>query len=90
MISVLEYLDGLPWQPVALFGLGWLAFLLTVLSMFKPRHPDECPRCGGEWQRTPRGAQWHLCEERDDEPTLANRLLSLSIKGANDSRGPTP
>jgi hypothetical protein len=65
MTALFAYLDGLPWQPLALYALGYLAFLVAVLSLFKPRHVDECPRCGGQWQRTPRGNWWHACEDRN-------------------------
>ena len=65
MNAFFEYLDGLPWQPVALFGLGYLAFLVAVLSMFQRRHADTCPRCGGQWQRTARGNLWHACDDRN-------------------------
>jgi hypothetical protein len=65
MTSLWTYLDGLPLGPLALFALGYLAFLVTVLSLFKRRHADECPRCGGEWQRTPRGNWWHQCSDRN-------------------------
>ena len=89
MISVLEYLDGLPWQPLALFGLAYLVFLVTVLAWFQSRRSlDVCDRCGGEWKLTQRGNAYHVCEERD--PDLPHRLLSLSVRGANDPKGPTP
>jgi hypothetical protein len=65
MTSIFTYLDGLPWQPVFLFGLGWLVFLVTVLWCFPRRHSDTCPRCGGQWQRTPRGNLWHQCDNRN-------------------------
>ena len=88
MSEAMQYLDGLPWQPLALFGLAYLVFLVVVLSTFQRRKESECPRCGGEWHRTARGAEWHVCEERD--PDLPHRLLSLSVRGANDPKGPTP
>ena len=65
MTTLFAYLDGLPWQPVALFGAGWLVFLVTVLSVFQRRHADTCPRCGGQWQRTARGNLWHACDDRN-------------------------
>ena len=58
----MTYLDSLPLAPLALFGLGYLALLLTTLAWLKSRrHPDRCERCGGTWKRTERGGEWHVC-----------------------------
>ena len=60
---MMAYLDGLPLGPVLLFGLGYLAFLVTVLAWIKSRRdPELCDRCGSPWRRTDRGAQWHVCQ----------------------------
>ena len=60
MTSTLAYLDGLPLGPVALFGLGYLALLLTVLAWLRTRRTEErCERCGGYWRRTERGNAFH-------------------------------
>ena len=67
MTSLFAYLDGLPWQPLALYALGYLAFLGIVLSLFKPRHVDECPRCGDEWRYTDRGNGIHVCVAKGRE-----------------------
>jgi hypothetical protein len=67
MNALWTHLDSLPLGPVAMFALGYLAFLVTVLSLFKRRHADECPRCGGLWELTDRGNEIHFCRDRHRE-----------------------
>ncbi len=63
MTSLLAHLDSLPLAPLALFAFGYLALLGTVLAWLKSRRPAErCDRCGSTWQRTERGAEFHLCQ----------------------------
>ena len=57
---MMEYLDGLPVVPVLIFGLGYLALLLTVLAWVRSRRP-RCERCGGRWLVTERGNEVHMC-----------------------------
>jgi hypothetical protein len=65
MTSLWDYLDGLPWAPLAFFALGYLALLVTALAVFKARRPSEaCDRCGGGWHVTQNGNQWHVCSPR--------------------------
>jgi hypothetical protein len=62
MSALFDFFDGLPFGPILLFALGWIAFLLTVLSWFRSRHHvDACDRCGRAWQLTERGNVWHFC-----------------------------
>ena len=59
---MMAYLDGLPLGPLALFALGYLALLLTVLAWLRTRRAEErCDRCGGTWRRTERGNAFHVC-----------------------------
>ena len=89
MTSFFAYLDGLPLAPLVTFLAGWGALLLLVLVVLRSRrHADTCARCGKSWEPTGRGgAHFHFCNK---EPDLAHRLLSLSIRGANDHTGPRP
>lgn len=62
MTTLFAFLEGIPAGPLMLFGLGWLAFVVTVLAFLRARRLEEsCDRCGSVWQRTPRGADWHFC-----------------------------
>ena len=68
MTSLWTYLDGLPWQPLALFGLGYLALLLTVLAWLRSRKfVPRCDRCGGTWRLTERGNEFHVCVRQEQE-----------------------
>lgn len=65
MTSTLAFLDGLPLGPLALFALGYLVFLLTVLAWFRSRRRVErCDQCGAEWHLTGNGNSWHVCTSR--------------------------
>ena len=67
MTTLFAYLDGLPPGPVLLFGLGWLVFLLTILTGFRRgREPELCDRCGQPWDRTRRGNAVHVCRPGRD------------------------
>ena len=88
MNSIFAYLDELPLAPLVTFLAGWGALLLLVLVVLRARrHADTCDRCGNEWKATAKGAEFHFCNK---EPDLQHRLLSLSIRGANDNTGPRP
>ena len=68
MTALFAYLDSLPWQPLALFGLGYLVLLVTFLAWFRSRRSlDVCERCGNEWQLTERGNAYHFCTPRHRE-----------------------
>ena len=68
MTSTLAYLDSIPVGPLALFGLGYLALLLTVLAWFQSRRlVPRCDRCGGTWRLTERGNEFHVCVRQEQE-----------------------